>query len=100
MTTNPPEPVMLTRCQREVRETICPRCSHCGQSPHCEKFCPIFRVLPVLLRGAGQLDPMVADRKSAIRNLIREVSSCQHEDSPLYRHQRLLAKVIQDNLPV
>jgi hypothetical protein len=96
MITQLPSLTRLTHCQSQVRNAICRRCPHRSDAPACEKSCPLFRTLPALLRAVGQLDPMVPDRASAIKNLVAQSSGCQREDSPLYRHRRRLAHVIYD----
>ncbi len=96
MITQLPSLTRLPECEFQVRSAICRRCSHRSDAPGCEKACPIFRTLPTLLRAAAQLDPMVADRASAIKNLVAQSSGCQREGSPLYRHRRRLARVIQN----
>lgn len=85
----------LTRAEHQVRERICPHCSRQG-GRGCERNCPIFRELPSLLYSAGRLDPMVADRGSAIRYWITQLASAEPGDSPLARHRRRLRLIVEE----
>jgi hypothetical protein len=98
MTTHPIRIASLNQCERQVRETICPRCSQrSGQG--CERSCPLFHALPTLLQAARKLDPMLANRP-AIRSLIAQAAGGQPSNSPLRRHQRLLARLIEERVAI
>jgi hypothetical protein len=75
----------LDLVRRELRGRVCTRCPHGAPvRPHvrtdtadttvpaalCEGGCPIFVYLPALVGFAERLDPLVGDRKGALRRRV------------------------------